>query len=1145
MLYLKSVSLDRFKSFKHVNLLLNRGFNCVVGPNGSGKSNICDAVLFGLGEGSLRRLRVNRLEYLINAGAARKKNAPLAKAYVRLEFGGDADISISRGVRSDGKTAYKLNGKRMTRSEVLEVLKSHNVHVDETSTISQGEINRLINLNAKERSELLELASGIKEFEFKKREAISELGKVEMKLGEANVILGERLGFLKELEKDKVAAESYIAMTKRLKVINYSIFTKRSASVQLAIGTYAKDAASFDAKKKEIEAQLSELNSRSAKLLDERQRLNKLLSESSAAAGDTNKRLEAIGGELSALDVRMQNGRKSVEDAERRLGEIAASVKEIDGKLYANDGEVSSFKRKIDTAESELKGVMASASKGDANAVDRVKEATDALRKLEDETAELQDAFTKLTMDLALLNSGREGAAKEIALLEEEAAAEKEKAADAKDALKGFKEEAARIEAQLEETVDRMNEVHAALSKADTEFLSLKEQRAAARPRDGAMQDRVRSAFSGKQGFYGTAAELCNYDGKYGLAVEAAAGSRLNYFVVESMSVANAVIDYLKKQNLGRATFIPLQELVTEERRKDGSMEAVVDLLKFEPKFERAFNYIFSDTYLVGGVDEAKRAGVGRHRYVTISGETVERSGVMSGGSASRSVSVAALEKRLADLEKARQALSSESAALEGAAFELRKELASADMNAGAHKTAISEAELKLRDVSERVSRIRSESEKAETGAKKLKQQRAEMEADLRARSERLRAGREALAESYGETLKESVAKAKGGVGSKEAERVESLRKGMEDLRIRSAELQRESKMLAQNKEALVAERKLKEGEMKESKDALSADAARKSDLAKQKEKVDAEVRNSSKSNKDSFDRVNKIDTEMLSISKEQGKLGSAVDDVARRLGELEVKKGQMEMRLNDIRAELAAFGPLEGDVVDEDVEKMERESAALNTRIGDLGSVNLKAPEIYEEKKRSVEEANEKVATLDAERRAVLAMMEEINSKKIASFMSTFDDVNKNFAKLYNYIFPGAAHIELEDPNDPLNSGIEIRIENGRSFKRVGSFSGGEKSLLSLMLLFAIHMCKPSAIYLFDEIDAALDKENSKKLSQLIKEMAKQAQFIVVSHNDSLIASADAAIGVIRAEDESKAVGIEMANLKSKQASVTAGTGA
>jgi chromosome segregation protein len=1130
------VSLDRFKSFKHASLLLNRGFNCVVGPNGSGKSNICDAVLFGLGEGSLRRMRVNRLEYLIKDNPKRKKTDPLAKAYVRLEFGGDADVSIARGVRADGKTAYRLNGKRMTRQEVLEVLKSHNVHVDETSTIAQGEINRLINLNPKERSELIELASGIKEFEFKKNEAMSELEKVSSKLGEAQVVLGERLNFLKELEKDKLAAESHAAMTKRLRILNYSILTKRSASIQLTLGQYAKDAASFDSRKREIDAQTAELNARSAKLTDERQRLNKLLSESSSAAGDTSKRLEAIGGEISALEVGMANSRKAIEDSAKRLEEIAGSIKKIDAKLFANDGEVSSLKRRIDTASAEMREAMARASKGGAKAMDQVREASEAVQKLEVEIEGLQQRLADLTRETAVMDSGSEGASKEAALLEDAAAAEKEKVSVAKSELQALKEEGSRLEKQLEETVDRMNGAHAALSKADAESVSLKEQRAAARPREGMMQDRVRSAFGSRPGFYGTAAELCSYEGKYALAVEAAAGSRLNYFVVESMGVANAVIDYLKKQSLGRATFIPVQELVAEEGRKDGGMEAVVDLLKFEPRFARVFNYIFSDTYLVGDIDAAKRAGVGRHRYVTVSGETVEKSGVLSGGSPSRNVSVAALERRLAEVEKERKELSDESSGLEGAAFEFRKELAAADLNAGARRAAISESELKLKDISERISRTRSEGEKAAEGAKRLKQQTAAAEAELRAKSDRLRAGREELKKSYGETLKESAAAAKGGAGSKEAERIDSLRKEAEDLRIRSAELQRESKMLLQNKDALAAERKLREEESRKSQQSLKADAARKSELARQKEKADAEVRDSSKSNRESFDRVNRIDTEMLSISKEQGKLGASAEEMTRKLGELEVRKGQMEVRLNDIRAELAAYGSVDSAALDEDVEKMEREAAALGARIADLGAVNMKAPEIYEEKRKSVEEANEKVATLDAERRAVIAMMEEINSKKIASFMATFEEVNKNFAKLYSYIFPGTARIELYDKANPLGGGIEIKIEGGRSFRRVGSFSGGEKSLLSLMLLFAIHMCKPSAIYLFDEIDAALDKENSKKLSQLIKEMARQAQFIVVSHNDSLIVNADAAIGVVRTEDESKAVGIEISSLTNRQ---------
>ena len=177
MLYLKSMSIDRFKSFKHINVIFNKGFNCIVGPNGSGKSNIIDALLFSLGESSLHRLRVDRLQYLIREGSSRGA-ASMSKAHVKIELDGDEKMEITRGIRADGKTVYRLNGKRMTRQEVIEVLKKHSVHIDETSTIAQGEINKIIEANAKQRREFIDIAAGIQEFEYKKREAMQELEKV-------------------------------------------------------------------------------------------------------------------------------------------------------------------------------------------------------------------------------------------------------------------------------------------------------------------------------------------------------------------------------------------------------------------------------------------------------------------------------------------------------------------------------------------------------------------------------------------------------------------------------------------------------------------------------------------------------------------------------------------------------------------------------------------------------------------------------------------------------------------------------------------------------------------------------------------------------------------------------------------------------
>jgi chromosome segregation protein len=217
----------------------------------------------------------------------------------------------------------------------------------------------------------------------------------------------------------------------------------------------------------------------------------------------------------------------------------------------------------------------------------------------------------------------------------------------------------------------------------------------------------------------------------------------------------------------------------------------------------------------------------------------------------------------------------------------------------------------------------------------------------------------------------------------------------------------------------------------------------------------------------------------------------------------------------------------------------MEAEVNILSSKINDLGNVNLKAPEIYDERKKTVEEASSRVSTLQTEKDAVLRMMEEIDSKKLQTFMDMLNEVNKNFMKLYNYVFPGKAGIVLENDKDPLNSGIHIKITEGKTEKQFMSMSGGERAIISLMLLFSIHMGRKSSLYIFDEVDAALDKENAKKLSTLVKQMSQEAQFIVISHNDSLIVNADTAIGVVKTEGESKAYGVDVSSMIKKQAVV------
>lgn len=1126
MLYLKSMSIERFKSFKHISVLFNKGFNCIVGPNGSGKSNIVDALFFSLGESSLRRLRVDRLQYLIRESSTRKTQS-MATAHVKLELDGDEKIEVIRGIRADGKTVYRLNGKRMTRQEVLEVLKKHRVHIDETSTIAQGEINKIIEANAKQRREFIDIAAGIQEFESKKKEAMSELDRVGIKISTSQAMLNERLTFLNELAKEKEAAEKYLAMTKKLRSLNYSILTKRQKTAQLALEGYSSDVSKLEAEKKGVEAKLAEYVSKISALSEERERITATLNNSTSTLDGVNKKLTEISNELSGLEVKINTGNVALQETINLTASITGEIKAAEEKIRENEAQMSELKAKLSELEAQAKRSSISSGLGDSGK--RVKELDSSVAELEQEVAPVKDKLAKLQTEITLVDARKESTAKEISKLDDEIYKDMELAAGLKEKVEVEASKKEQADKKANAMQSRAAELRSALGSVDSEIISLKEHRAYAHSSDGALQSKLKAAFAKHPGFYGTVGELCSYDGKYAEAVEAAAGSRFNYLVVDSMDIANEMIQYLKKQNLGRATFIPLQELSVEQERKEEGLQALADLLEYDSRFGKAFTYIFSNTYLVKDVEEAKSLGTGRHRYVTMSGETVERAGVLSGGSRAKVLPIATLEKKIKGLEDTKARLFAEAKDVDATYFTNRRESVGAELEIASANSAFDECNKRIKGHGEQKSKQSSILEDIEKDAKRISAEIEGLEKEHARISKELATMKQERSTAY----EESLEAAKKGMGKEEIEQIAKLSKEVEGLKIKSAELQQENKMLAAD-----AQQKRKElGERKElaerTRESVSEYTKRRAGLSEAKEQAETHAKKSSKSNKEAFARQDVIARELEKLAGEQATVNVKADGFEKQINEIRVKQGQTETRLNDIAAELGAYENAEVEVLKEDVEKMEKEATSVSAKIEMLGSVNLKAPEAYDEKARSVNEATEKVNTLEGEKRAVLSMIEEIDSKKLNAFITTYSEVSKNFSKLYNYIYPGKARIELEDANDPLNTGLNVKIDDPNFVGQNRGLSGGQKSLLSLMLLFAIHMCKPSSVYLFDEIDSQLDKENAKKLSQLIKEMAKEAQFIVVSHSDSLIVNADAALGVTKSGGDSQVYGIEISNMR------------
>ncbi len=1130
MLHIKSASIGRFKSFKRVDLLFNKGFNCIVGPNGSGKSNVIDALLFCLGENSLRRLRVDRLQYLIREASARGRGSG-SKAFVRLELDGDAQVELAKWVRADGKTLYKLNGKRMTRQEALEVLKSHGVHVDETSTIAQGEINKIIEANAKQRREFIDVAAGIQEFESKKAEALSELDKVAARTGAAQAMLDERLVFLNELAKEKAAAENYSQLTKKRASLQYSVLVARKKAAELSAASYAKELQALEAYKAGAAEKLKELAAKAQKLEAERKELMQTLAEHSSSADSTNKKFSEIGNELSALEVRIGNWKSSAGSAGAELLAMQGELDSLQKQVETNKSELLKQRGRQAELEAETKRFGASAPVRDELGK-RVLELDGLVAGMEKELSEAKERAAKAQSDARLFDAGIRSRCRELGELGERLANENAQVDGAKAKAQDALTTKQKLAREAQEASGESERLRNELGSIDTELIGLKEQRAMSRSREQMAQIRLKDAFGKFKGFYGTVSDLCSYDDKYSEAIEAAAGSRFNYLVVDSIDVAKEMISYLRTHNMGRATFIPLRELRVDRSENGRGLQQVVELLDYDDKFENVFSYVFSNTCLVDSIEEAKRAGIGAHRWVTLEGELIERSGTVSGGSRSRPASLGALERRLRELEEKKNTLFAKAKEIDSNLFAARGLAAEAETRAANYASLAAEHGAASKELSARLEALKRELASAGAERKSAADELRALEGAAAAAAGELEKLKQERTEAYEASMRESAERAGKGISRAERERLEKAHSELRDVSSKIAELQKENEM---HMAAIVQkgkEQALKRQAQAEAEANAAKDAKRKEQLLALQKETETKMMSSSKRSKQALEKQEAISRELEELAGKTASSEAFANDLERKASDVMVKQGQNATRLNDLSAELTVYEGAECTLVVGDPEQLENEAGVVAAKIEAMGNVNLKAPEAYEEKARSVKEAKAKLDTLEAERHAVLAMIEEIETKKMNTFMTTFNEVNRNFSRLYNYIYPGKATLALEDPKKPLESGMVVSIDDDNFVGRSRGMSGGQKSLLSMMLLFSIHMCKPSSIYLFDEIDTALDKENSKKLSQLIKQMSSNAQFIVVSHNDTLIVSADAALGVAKSAGDSRVYGIETSNV-------------
>lgn len=1149
-MFLKTLILKNFKSFRNTTIHFDKGFSVVVGPNGSGKSNLIDAVQFVFGESRFRALRAKKARDLIY------KSAKVGE--VSLEFA-DADgkvvHTINRAVRNDGKIRYKLDGK-VSKRYVIEELLAHN-SLSSHNIIQQGQVQRIVEMNSKERRLLIDNIANVSEYEDKKKESLGELSRVQEKLKEASAILAEREGYLQQLKQDKEDAEKFVSLKGELDSLKATIL-------------------SVDAKQME-----GEFESLVSLMLDSKNKVSAIHAEVAKAGRDIQRKQEEktavdneilkrsqgrqvhLQQEIDELNNSIKVAKAVIEDKKAILSKTTVRNRELSlerqrafdelrglGKVVEEDSrEVDSLKGILSEKKTAYELILKDSDKFSSEFYDarKVIEDTNAemmqckesLNAIQTDVSALREKQRLKQSELERLKAGLfDDFSKQIAGLEKE--------------LKALSKNLAACEDGVSSFFERERELNACLPKIDAALLEARDKvvelqsrlKHTARSSDSAALRAVLDLSGKLKGVYGTVEQLCQYESKYTVPVQVALGSRLNYVVVDSSNTAARAIDYLKKNKLGRVSFIPLDKIragrtsETDYSSHASSLGFLVDFLKFESQFAKAFKYAISDTLLVSSLKSAQGL-VGKTRFVSMDGELAEVSGLLTGGSLSPKVNAL---KDQRELQKQAQALDEAKAEKEDVLAQLKS---LSEQARGVRKARV-EAELKEKTCRLELENFVRQQENAEKQQKDVRAAVKELEGQVKLidgqcdgkdeeRAELIRRLSDLNMRLLDSKQKVDVEKEQNfGIKLKETERE------LSDLRVSVSEY--ENKVAANKSKMGVYQKRVDEydkylssieSDVKAAEKAVSdSDELIKKSRTTLKEKV-AEQKNIAGALKEFIDLREKLEKDIQRLGNQKGKLEFDSEKISVKSQDLQVKKAVLETNLANLKAEMQEFKDAEvlGGKTLQDKPKLLQRKSELEPQVSTLSqSVNLKSLEVYQERLNDFEDQKQKVGKLGEERQAVLDMIEEVEGKKIAAFMKSFDFISESFQKLFSQIFKGGGSLVLENPENPFEGGLtmQVKLEN-KEVKYLELMSGGEKSLLALIFIFALQSYRPSSVYILDEADAALDQDNSLKLVQLLTELSKTTQFLVISHNSTVYKDASCLIGVAMTSDGSKLVEVKL----------------
>ncbi len=1170
-MYLKRLELQGFKSFADKTVLEFRpGITGVIGPNGSGKSNISDSIRWVLGEQSIKSLRGSKSLDIIFAGTQNRKSLGFAEASLvfdntdgtlPIEY---TEVTVTRKIYRSGETGYFINKVPCRLKDVLELFMDTGIGKDGYSIIGQGKIDEILSNKSEDRRNIFEEAAGIVKYRVRKAESEKKLERTKLNLLRINDILTEIESNIEPLKAQSEKAKKYLNLREELKSIEIGLFLRNIEKYKNSLEEIVKDEEIYKTQHAEEEEKLEKVKLLKEELKAQIDSITNQIEEMSNLGFASQKEIEMLNSDINVAKTRIHNNlenkkrfEKEIEEAQKRKKELEKESEQKEEKKQSLKQNKEKFEKELQEKEKELakitKTLSAKELEIEANK-QKVEKNTDKKYELQSEINtqevnyendkkrqnQIKNEITNYISELDSTRLQKDEISKEFHEIE----SKRNKVVKAIEEINSKKQETDKKISQYQNNINKyQSEMRIKESKLKFLIETEKEKEGYIKSVKTLLKDCENIKDLGK-GMHGVLANVIEVPEEYQTAIEMCLGASLQNIVTETEEDAKKLVEHLRKNNLGRASFLPITSVKGKKLDKiKGNEKGIIgiasDLIKFNKKYEQIVISLLGRTVIVDNMDTAikvaKQNGYS-FRIITLEGDIINASGAITGGSvAKKTVNILGRGREIEKLEKEIKNLKSKIEKLEKEKKDYEASIQDTLENATSLEKELQEIDITYATEKQKVVAIDENISKIETRLNKLKEEQQNLEKQKQEALDNKEKINNQIKELTEETEKLSKIISEFAELNKDNQKyVDDLNLDITNLKISVSSFDESEASIDEIQERINTEIENTNKSVENKKQQIEQITHDNFELEQSIQEINDKISKIKEEVQNSGENIEKLKEERVqkneTLTKQEEEITNKfniIEDLKAQIVKIDVKKTKIEDDINAIINKMWEEYELTPNTVGEykkpeNVTQTQKRVNHLREEIKELGSVNVDSIEEYKNMKERYDFMCEQRVDLEDTMNKLRKIITEMTATMKEQFKEKFAIINKNFNEVFKELFGGGnASLKLEDEQNVLECGIEINVQPpGKKLQNMMLLSGGEKAFTAIALLFAILKINPAPFCVLDEIEAALDDVNVYRFAEYLKKFSKDTQFLVITHRKGTMEVANTVYGVTMEEN-------------------------